>query len=79
MSRTLTHFEHVFDFKWISHRVSTHDNVLPDCLSRWGMPGMQELFWSQANSLGLADMVEVHVLDYFFDIDFRFRNDSFGA
>ena len=79
MSRTLTHFEHVFDFKWISHRVTTHDNVLPDCLSRWGMPGMQELFWSQANSLGLADMVEVHVLDYFFDIDFRFRNDSFGA
>ena len=43
------------------------------------MPGMQELFWSQANSLDLADMVEVPVLDYFFDIDFRFRNVSFGA
>ena len=74
MSRTLTHFEHMFDFQWIAHRVSTHDNTLPDCLSRWGMHGMQNMFWSQAGSMGLHDLVEVPVLDHYFDLDFRFRD-----
>ena len=74
MARTLSHFEHRFDFKWVAHRVTTHDNVLPDCLSRWGMPGMQGLFWSQCEALDLGDMVEVPVPAVCFDLDYRFRD-----
>ena len=40
-----------FDFKWNSLYINTKNNVLSDCLSRWGDSKLRKLFYEQTEKL----------------------------
>ena len=42
------------NFRISSDRISTHDNTLADCLSRWFQVGKRDEFWSTCSRYGVA-------------------------
>lgn len=45
-----------YDFKWNSYYINTKDNVLSDCLSRWGDSGQRRLFYEQTQDLSAREI-----------------------
>ena len=70
MGRTITHLEHKWGFLWVPDGIRSKENVLPDCLSRWGSPERRATFLSTSKSLGIIP-TELYVEPYMFNIDFR--------
>ena len=43
---TFTAMQHQWNFRWVSGRVSSADNLAADLCSRWGHPDKQAEFWA---------------------------------
>ena len=70
MGRTLTAMEHEWGFLWVPDGIRSKQNVLPDCLSRWGSLERQDLFWSTIRSMGINPterVIEPYMFDIYFD------------
>ena len=74
LSRSITHLEHSWGFKWIPAGIRSKDNILADCLSRWYETGMQAKFFARLASLGIHNARELSVVPHMFDLDFRCRD-----
>ena len=54
MSRTFASLLLARECKWEPAYINTHDNIMPDSLSRLGEDGSWERFSNEASKLGLA-------------------------
>lgn len=53
MGRTFSTMEHRWKFLWRSKWLSTTDNILADCASRWSSSSARRKFWSRCSELGV--------------------------
>ena len=65
IARDFANIQQKFNFLWISDFVSTKDNVLSDCLSRWGSARARDQFRQLTADFNTA---EIFIPDSFFDI-----------
>ena len=70
MGRTVNHFEHEWNFRWVPDGIRSKQNVLPAFLSRWAETERRTMFKDTVAELGVVPK-ELVVLPHFFDIDFR--------
>ena len=49
------------NFQWKTKWISTHLNILPDALSRWGDPKYHKVFHDHCHLLGIVNPVQLHV------------------
>ena len=68
MGRTFSSMQHRWDFSWRSSWLASEENVLPDCLSRWGSAAQQERFWATCREMGV-NPVERQVKPEMFKFD----------
>ena len=61
MSRHFSTTQVRHNFKWKTQWISTHLNVLPDALSRWGDPKYRKIFQEHCKKLGIHQPVQRHV------------------
>ena len=61
MSRHFATLQVEHNFKWETKWISTHLNVLPDALSRWGDPKYRKIFSDHFSKLGINNPVQRHV------------------
>ena len=54
------------NFQWKTKWISTHLNILPDALSRWGDQKYHKIFYDHCASLGIREPVQLHVLPEMF-------------
>ena len=62
----------MFNFKWQTKWISTHLNVLPDALSRWGDPKYHHVFFAECARLGIVDPKQRSVSPEMFDFNSDF-------
>ena len=67
MSRHFASTQVKFDFKWKTQWISTHLNVLPDALSRWGDPKYHRIFFDECARLGIVNPKQRPVSPEMFD------------
>lgn len=65
MGRTFTEMQHRWSFRWIPGRISTEDNILADCLSRWPAAARQEQFWRHCESIGITPIERLVTTEMF--------------
>jgi hypothetical protein len=66
LARVIASLEHRLSFCWVSGPIRSADNVLPDCLSRWGDPEHRDTFWWTWALLGVPPVECVVTPDMFF-------------
>ena len=42
------------EFVWSPEWISTHKNIIPDALSRWGTPAYQDIFFKECARLNIS-------------------------
>ena len=70
MSRHFATSQVKFGFKWQTRWISTHLNVLPDALSRWGSAKYRQIFADHCTKLGIVNPVQLHVSPDMFKFNF---------
>ena len=61
MSRHFSTTQVKYGFKWRTQWISTHLNILPDALSRYGEAKYREVFKSHCTKLGILNPTQCHV------------------
>jgi hypothetical protein len=66
LARVIASLEHRLSFCWVSGPIRSADNVLPDCLSRWGDPERWDTFWRTWALLGVPPVERDVTPDMFY-------------
>ena len=61
MSRHFATSQVRHNFKWQTKWLSTHANVLPDALSRWGDAKYHKIFFDECARLGIHNPVQLTI------------------
>ena len=72
MSRHFASSQVRFNFKWQTQWISTHLNVLPDALSRWGDPKYHRIFHDECAHLGIRNPVQRTISPEMFNFSSNF-------